>query len=154
VKRVYRVMKAHGLLLERHTGGGEERRHAGRVAVERSDTRWCSDGFEIGCDNGEKVRIAFTLDCCGSAMSLSEPRRCHTASSNWRRLMRNQISYGGSGTRSRDPDETSLWRDALARGRPGGRRGAFGHLVGVAHYVVFGGSKSGVLRRLRQLIDC
>jgi putative transposase len=24
VKRVYRVMKAHGLLLERHTGSGEE----------------------------------------------------------------------------------------------------------------------------------
>ena len=64
VKRVYRVMKAHGLLLERHTGGGEERRHDGRVAVDRPDTRWCSDGFEIGCDNGEKVRIAFTLDCC------------------------------------------------------------------------------------------
>ena len=64
VKRVYRVMKAHGLLLERHTGAGEERRHDGRVAVDRPDTRWCSDGFEIGCDNGERVRIAFTLDCC------------------------------------------------------------------------------------------
>jgi putative transposase len=64
VKRVYRVMKVHGLLLERHTGSGEERRHDGRVAVEQPDTRWCSDGFEIGCDNGEKVRIAFTLDCC------------------------------------------------------------------------------------------
>jgi putative transposase len=64
VKRVYRVMKAHGLLLERHTGGGEERRHDGRVAVDCPDSRWCSDGFEIGCDNGEKVRIAFTLDCC------------------------------------------------------------------------------------------
>jgi putative transposase len=64
VKRVYRVMKAHGLLLERHSGNGAERRHDGRVAVERSDRRWCSDGFEIGCDNGERVRIAFTLDCC------------------------------------------------------------------------------------------
>jgi putative transposase len=64
VKRVYRVMKAHGLLLERHCEPGEERRHDGRVAVDRSDSRWCSDGFEIGCDNGERVRIAFTLDCC------------------------------------------------------------------------------------------
>ena len=64
VKRVYRVMKAHGLLLQRHTGAGIERRHDGRVAVDRSDTRWCSDGFEIPCDNGERVRIAFTLDCC------------------------------------------------------------------------------------------
>ena len=64
VKRVYRVMKVHGLLLDRHTGNGEERRHDGRIAVDRPDTRWCSDGFEIGCDNGGKVRIAFTLDCC------------------------------------------------------------------------------------------
>jgi putative transposase len=64
VKRVYRVMKVHGLLLERYTGNGEERRHDGRVAVDRPDTRWCSDGFEIGRDNGERVRIAFTLDCC------------------------------------------------------------------------------------------
>jgi len=64
VKRVYRIMKVHGLLLERHTGTGEERRHDGRVAVDRPNTRWCSDGFEISCDNGERVRIAFTLDCC------------------------------------------------------------------------------------------
>ena len=64
VKRVYRVMKAHGLLLQRHSGTGVERRHDGRVAVDQSDTRWCSDGFEIGCDNGERVRIAITLDCC------------------------------------------------------------------------------------------
>jgi len=64
VKRVYRVMKTHRLLLQRHTGAGIERRHDGRVAVDQSDTRWCSDGFEIGCDNGERVRIAFTLDCC------------------------------------------------------------------------------------------
>ena len=64
VKRVYRVMKVHELLLQRHSGTGSERRHDGRVAADQSDTRWCSDGFEIGCDNGERVRIAFTLDCC------------------------------------------------------------------------------------------
>jgi putative transposase len=29
-----------------------------------TDARWCSDGFEIGCDSGERLRIAFTLDCC------------------------------------------------------------------------------------------
>ena len=57
-------MKAHGLLLARHCGAGAERRHDGRIAVDRSDTRWCSDGCEIGCDNGERVRIAFALDCC------------------------------------------------------------------------------------------
>jgi putative transposase len=63
-KRVYRVMKLHGLLLDRHAGGHEQRPHEGRVAVDRSNLRWCSDGFEIGCDNGEKVRVAFALDCC------------------------------------------------------------------------------------------
>lgn len=26
--------------------------------------RWCSDGFEFGCDNGEKLRVIFVLDCC------------------------------------------------------------------------------------------
>ena len=57
-------MKAHALLLARHIGDGEERRHDGWIAVDRPDTRWCSDGFEIGCDNGEKVRIAFTPNCC------------------------------------------------------------------------------------------
>ena len=56
-------MKAHGLLLARHAGGAE-RRHDGRVAVPERNTRWCSDGFEIACDNGERVRVAFALDCC------------------------------------------------------------------------------------------
>jgi putative transposase len=63
-KRVYRVMRVHGLLLQPHSGKGEERRHDGRVAVDRRNTRWCSDALEIGCDNGEKVRVAFALDCC------------------------------------------------------------------------------------------
>jgi transposase InsO family protein len=26
--------------------------------------RWCSDGFEIPCWNGEIVRVAFTMDTC------------------------------------------------------------------------------------------
>ncbi len=56
-KRIYRVMKIHGLLLDRHAGGSE-RRHVGRVAVDERNRRWCSDGFEIGCDNGERVRVA------------------------------------------------------------------------------------------------
>ncbi|ONK16816.1 integrase, partial [Serratia sp. S119] len=57
-------MKLHNLLLVRHTGAVDDRLHEGQVAVERSNIRWCSDGFEIGCDNKEKVRVAFALDCC------------------------------------------------------------------------------------------
>jgi len=62
-------MKVHGLLLDRHVGE-DEQRHDGRIAVDERNRRWCSDGFEIGCDNGERVRVAFALDCCGrEAMS-------------------------------------------------------------------------------------
>jgi len=32
--------------------------------VGQSDRRWCSDGFEIACDNRERVWVAFALDCC------------------------------------------------------------------------------------------
>ena len=63
-KRVYRVMREHGLLLERSSGRDEGRRHDGRIAVDRSNIRWCSDGFELACKNAEKVRVAFALDCC------------------------------------------------------------------------------------------
>ena len=71
--RRYRVMKAHGLLLDRHAGG-VERRHDGRITVDERNRRWCSDGFEIGCDNGEKVRVAFALDCCNrEALSFLAP---------------------------------------------------------------------------------
>ena len=63
-KRVHRVMKAHAMLLRRHAGGAQGRRHDRKIAVTRSNLRWCSDGFELACDNGEKVRVAFALDCC------------------------------------------------------------------------------------------
>jgi putative transposase len=63
-KRVYRLMKMHGLLLQKHAGGQAERTHDGRIAVAQSNLRWCSDGFEIACDNAERVRVAFALDCC------------------------------------------------------------------------------------------
>nr|WP_211287053.1 IS3 family transposase [Halopseudomonas oceani] len=65
VKRVYRVMRDHSLLLERRRKQpGVARRHEGRVAVEASNTRWCSDGFEFRCEDGDKLRVTFALDCC------------------------------------------------------------------------------------------
>jgi len=63
-KRVYRLAKQNKLLLQRYTGLPPMRVHDGKIAVEKSDQRYCSDGFEIGCDNGEKVRVTFSLDCC------------------------------------------------------------------------------------------
>lgn len=63
-KRVYRLATDHRLLLQRYTGTPLVRLHDGVIAVEHSDERYCSDGFEISCDNGERVRVAFSLDCC------------------------------------------------------------------------------------------
>lgn len=61
-KRVYRIMKRHSLLLQRHTGRREGRLHEGKVIVMRSNLRWCSDGLEFPCWNGEVVRVAFAID--------------------------------------------------------------------------------------------
>ncbi|WP_420876058.1 IS3 family transposase [Pseudomonas poae] len=65
VKRVYRVMRDHDLLLARRIKQpGVPRRHEGRIAVQTSDTRWCSDGFEFRCEDGAKLSVTFALDCC------------------------------------------------------------------------------------------
>jgi putative transposase len=63
-KRIYRIMRQNGLLLARHTGKQAKPSHEGTVITLRSNLRWCSDGFEIACWNGQVVRVAFALDCC------------------------------------------------------------------------------------------
>ncbi|HIA2749446.1 TPA: IS3 family transposase [Escherichia coli] len=64
-KRVYRIMRQNVLLFERKPAVPPSKRaHTGRVAVKESNQRWCSDGFEFRCDNGEKLRVTFALDCC------------------------------------------------------------------------------------------
>jgi putative transposase len=62
-KRMYRIMKANDLLLTRYTGRPTYS-HEGKVMTERSNERWCSDGFEIACSNRQRVRVAFSMDCC------------------------------------------------------------------------------------------
>ena len=39
-------------------------KHHYRVSVKESDQRWCSDGFEFGCDDGKKVQVTFAQGCC------------------------------------------------------------------------------------------
>lgn len=61
-KRVYRIMRENQLTLlapeKRPT-----RTHDGKIITLKSDLRWCSDGFQIQCWNGEKLQVAFSLDC-------------------------------------------------------------------------------------------
>lgn len=61
-KRVYRIMKANNLLLERSGFDRPERIHDGKVVMMRSNLRWCSDGLEFTCWNGDIIRAAFLLD--------------------------------------------------------------------------------------------
>ena len=61
-KRIYRVMKLNSLLLQKHTGRPIHP-HEGTIITLTSNMRWCSDIFEIGCWNGERVRVVFALDC-------------------------------------------------------------------------------------------
>ncbi len=52
-KRVYRIMRQNALLLERKRCTAIEAGTYWKVAVKESNQRWCSDGFEFRCDNGE-----------------------------------------------------------------------------------------------------
>lgn len=61
-KRIYRVMELNGLLLKKEVALRDHQK-TGEIITLHSNTRWCSDGLEIKCFNGEKVYVAFALDC-------------------------------------------------------------------------------------------
>ncbi len=61
-KRVYRIMQANNLLPARKYTIRPEHVHDGKVIVMRSNIRWCSDGFEFTCWNGDVVRGGFIID--------------------------------------------------------------------------------------------
>jgi putative transposase len=63
-KRVYRLMRQHDLLLRRHFGDRPGRVHDGKVITLASNLRWCSDCFEFRTWSGERIQVAFVLDCC------------------------------------------------------------------------------------------
>jgi transposase InsO family protein len=85
-KRVYRVMREHGLLLARHTGR-PTLRHDGKVMTLKSNLRWCSDGFEIRCWNDEKVHVVFALDCCDREVMGYQASTSHPTGETIRDLM-------------------------------------------------------------------
>ena len=55
-------MGNYAMLLEKHTAVRKGRLHDGKVMVMRSKPRWCSDGLEFTCWNGEVIRLAFIID--------------------------------------------------------------------------------------------
>lgn len=63
LKRIQRLMDVHGWKLPRAARRRTGRAHRGRIQRDVSNERWCSDGLEIACWNGELVQVAFALDC-------------------------------------------------------------------------------------------
>ena len=63
-KRIYRIMKENGLLLPKTGKSRAVHKGTGKVMTLHSNTRWCSDCFEVHCFNGEKVYVSFVLDTC------------------------------------------------------------------------------------------
>ena len=61
-KELVEYAKAHNLLLARKYSERPEHVHDGKIIVMRSNLRWCSDGFEFACWNGDIVRGAFIID--------------------------------------------------------------------------------------------
>lgn len=61
-KRVLRVMQMNNLILPKFISR-PKRPHLGTVMTLHSNLRWCSDILEIRCWNGEKVYVAFALEC-------------------------------------------------------------------------------------------
>src|SRR4051812_21639672 len=46
-KRIFRLMKKHGLLLQPYTGRRRAREHDGKIITIRSNIRWCADALEF-----------------------------------------------------------------------------------------------------------
>jgi len=63
-KRIYRLMKEANLLLPKFVGFQPKRKHEGTVQTLRSNTRWCSDSFQIRCWDGRRIEAMFVIDTC------------------------------------------------------------------------------------------
>jgi transposase InsO family protein len=79
--RVYLVMRDEGLLMFRQGHKPiDTKKHDCTVAVMESHTCWCSDGLELACYKGERVRAVLALVCCDrevmSWVSYHQRRRC------------------------------------------------------------------------------
>lgn len=62
-KRVLRIMQMNGLVYPK-VSNMRTHEPTGKVMTLFSNTRWCSDSFEVKCFNGEKVYVLFIMDTC------------------------------------------------------------------------------------------
>lgn len=106
-KRIRRVMDIDGWKLPRSARRRTGRAHTGIIRRDGSNERWCSDGLEIACWNGDIVQIAFALDCHDREVisHVAVPRDLHGV--DIRQLMHRAVAARfGAGTR---PDVPVQW---------------------------------------------
>lgn len=89
-KRVYRVMRQNNLLLKRHHRR-PTRTHDGKIITLKSNLRWCSDALEFRCWNGDKVFVAFSLDCCDREVISWVAKTTHIDGQDIRDLMAQSV---------------------------------------------------------------
>ncbi len=63
LKRIRRIMEIAGWTLPKNARRRTGRAHTGQIQRAVSNERWCSDGLEIACWNGDIVQLGFVLDC-------------------------------------------------------------------------------------------
>jgi transposase InsO family protein len=97
-------MSRNGLLLQRY-GTKPERPHDGKVITLKSNLRWCSDSFEIRCWSGERVYVAFALDCCDREVIAWVAADKHLDGADIRDLMAESIERRFANTRVPRPIE-------------------------------------------------
>jgi putative transposase len=113
------------LLLQKHTGK-QTQTHGGAFITLKSNLRWCSDAFEIKCWSGEKIQVAFSLDCCDrEAMSYGAGTKTLPRPIQW--LSDNGPHYASDETRKfgtslgmivcNTPSYTKMSSGSLARTR-------------------------------------
>lgn len=99
-KRIYRVMRENGLLLPKAVTHRKEHKRTGKVMTLHSNTRWCSDCFEIVCFNGEKVYVSFVLDTCDREVISVKASCCPLLSEDIEGLMISAVERRFNGYRT------------------------------------------------------
>lgn len=92
-KRIYRIMKMNSLIVEKYSGVKRRENRTGKIMTLKSNTRWCSDCFEIRCFNGEKVYVTFALDTCDREILAFKAKGKPIIIRDIQELMYNSVKY-------------------------------------------------------------
>ncbi len=118
-KRIYRIMDMHDLLQKKYP---KRKTHegTGKVMTLHSNTRWCSDAFELQCFNGEKVYVAFSLDCRDREAISFVARERNLAAEDIRSLMYHSVikRFGDAKTENKIQwltDRGTIYRATITR---------------------------------------